>query len=173
MNEEETMDEREEETATAAPSPTEASTEESAVEESGTDTSEDPAPESEPAGDGESEGDESYRRQAEEDLAEIARLDPAAGEYTHLGEMPGALRFAELRGLGLSVREAYYAVRGASDEKPLAERGGRAHLHGSVPGRAAAVGIGMSAGEIEGARRLFPHLSDREITALYRRVREN
>ena len=117
--------------------------------------------------------DDVYRRQAEEDLLELQRIDPDAANYRHLGEMPGALRFAELRGLGLSVEEAYYAVRGARGEKPVANRGGRAHLHASVPGRAASGGVGMTVGEIENARRLFPGLPDREIASLWRRVNEN
>lgn len=139
-----------------------------------TDPTEDPVG-SAPARDGnaEAETDEIYRKQAEEDLAELRRLDPEASGYRHLGEMPGALRFAELRGLGLSVEEAYYAVRGSFGEKPSPDRGGRAHLHGSVPGRAAAGGIGMTVGEIEQARRLFPGLPDREIASLWRRVNEN
>ena len=114
-----------------------------------------------------------YEKQAEDDLAELKRLAPEAAGYRHLGEMPGALRFAELRGLGLSVEEAYYAVCGKNTGKPSLDRGGRAHLHGSVPGRAASGGVGMSVGEIEAARRLFPGLSDREITSLFRRVNEN
>ena len=123
--------------------------------------------------DGRTTDDPVYRQMAEDDLAELKRIDPAAADYRHLGEMPGALRFAELRGLGLSVSEAYYAVRGANAEKPSPDRGGRAHLHGSVPGRAAASGVGMTVGEIESARRLFPGLSDREIATLWRRVNEN
>ena len=117
--------------------------------------------------------DDVYRRQAEEDLLELRRIDPDAANYRHLGEMPGALRFAELRGLGLSVEEAYYAVRGALGAKPSLDRGGRAHLHASVPGRAASGGVGMTVGEIENARRLFPGLPDREIASLWRRVNEN
>ena len=113
-----------------------------------------------------------YEKQAENDLAELKAIDPETAYYRHIGEMPGALRFAELRELGLSVEEAYYAVRGAADEKPLPDRGGRAHLHGSVPGRAASGGVGMTVGEIEAARRLFPNLPDREIASLFRRVNE-
>ena len=113
-----------------------------------------------------------FARQAENDLAELKAIDPAASLYRHIGEMPGALRFAELRELGLSVEEAYYAVRGSAGEKPLPDRGGRAHLHGSVPGRAASGGVGMTVGEIEAARRLFPNLPDREIASLFRRVNE-
>lgn len=116
---------------------------------------------------------EIYEKQAEEDLLELQKIDPDAASYRHLGEMPGALRFAELRGLGLSVEEAYCAVRGAKTEKPLPDRGGRAHLHASVPGRAASGGVGMTVGEIESARRLFPGLPDREIASLWRRVNEN
>ena len=118
------------------------------------------------------DGDVRFERQAENDLAELQAIDPDAARYRHIGEMPGALRFAELRELGLSVEEAYYAVRGAASEKPLPERGGRAHLHGSVPGRAATGGVGMTVGEIEAARRLFPNLPDREIASLFRRVNE-
>ncbi len=115
---------------------------------------------------------ERFERQAENDLAELQAIDPDAARYRHIGEMPGALRFAELRELGLSVEEAYYAVRGAASEKPLPDRGGRAHLHASVPGRAASGGVGMTVGEIEAARRLFPNLPDREIASLFRRVNE-
>ncbi|MBP5428684.1 MAG: hypothetical protein J6Z04_05310 [Clostridia bacterium] len=135
---------------------------------SGDDPDGENAPEETPDGD-----DERYRRQAESDLAELQRIDPAAAGYRHLGEMPGALRFAELRGLGLTVEEAYFAVRGAVVEKTDPDRGGRAHLHGSVPGRAASGGNGMTVGEIENARRLFPGLPDREIASLWRRVNEN
>ena len=131
------------------------------------DEPDDPAQEADPA------QDESFRRQAEEDLARLRLLDPETAAYRHLGEMPGAIRFAELRELGLSVEEAYYAVRGANPEKPSPDRGGRAHLHASVPGRAASGGAGMTVGEIEAARRLFPGLPDREIASLYRRVNEN
>lgn len=131
------------------------------------DEPDDPAQEADPA------QDESFRRQAEEDLARLRLLDPETAVYRHLGEMPGAIRFAELRELGLSVEEAYYAVRGANPEKPSPDRGGRAHLHASVPGRAASGGAGMTVGEIEAARRLFPGLPDREIASLYRRVNEN
>lgn len=130
------------------------------------DEPDDPAPETAPA------EDETFRRQAEEDLARLRLIDPETAAYRHLGEMPGAIRFAELREMGLSVEEAYYAVRGAKSEKPSPDRGGRAHLHASVPGRAAAGGVGMTVGEIEAARRLFPNLPDREIASLYRRVNE-
>ena len=128
------------------------------------DEPDDPAPDPAP--------DETFRRQAEEDLARLRLLDPETAAYHHLGEMPGAIRFAELREMGLSVEEAYYAVRGTNPEKPSPDRGGRAHLHASVPGRAASGGVGMTVGEIEAARRLFPGLPDREIASLYRRVNE-
>lgn len=137
------------------------------------DGTDDPAPETDPAQEADPAQDESFRRQAEEDLARLRLLDPETAAYRHLGEMPGAIRFAELRELGLSVEEAYYAVRGANPEKPSPDRGGRAHLHASVPGRAASGGAGMTVGEIEAARRLFPGLPDREIASLYRRVNEN
>ena len=156
---------------TVLPEPGEAETDVAVTEpvpvgEEGNDAPE-PSAETLPADD-----EKTFRRQAEEDLAKLKEVAPETAAYGHLGEMPGALRFAELRELGLSVEEAYYAVRGAVGAKPLPDRGGRAHLHGSVPGRAASGGVGMTAGEIEAARRLFPGLPDREIASLYRRVNE-
>lgn len=157
--------------------PEETATEETAEEILPTEAGAEPEPETEPEeetqGPDPTEGGDRFRRQAEEDLARLRELDPETAGYRHLGEMPGAIRFAELRELGLSVEEAYYAVRGAKVEKPSLDRGGRAHLHASVPGRAASGGVGMTVGEIEAARRLFPGLPDREIASLYRRVNEN
>ena len=106
-----------------------------------------------------------YARLAAEDLAEIKRLDPAYAPAAHLSELPFARRFAQLRDLGLSVREALAAAR------PQFERtDGRAHLTPVSPrGTRTPEGV-LDRERMREARMLFGDLSDAEINALYRRV---
>lgn len=106
-----------------------------------------------------------YAKMAEEDLAEIKRLDPAYAPAAHLGELPFAARFAELRDLGLSVKEALAA---AAPRFPRTD--GRAHLRAVAPRGGKAAPEGLAPSELKNARALFYGLSDSEINALYRRV---
>ena len=112
-------------------------------------------------------GEESvdYEKLAAEDLAEIKRLDPSYAPAAHLGELPFARRFAELRDLGLSVKEALAAA------SPRFERGdGRNHLRAVAPrGARAAEGM-LDRDSMKEAKLLFGNLSENEINALYRRV---
>ncbi len=106
-----------------------------------------------------------FAEMAEKDLAELKRLFPETEGICALWEMPNAVRFGELRELGLSVREAYMAC------SPLREReNNRGHLRSSVPRRVGGAGMRMSGSEFDAARKLFPNMSEREIHALYRRV---
>ena len=105
-----------------------------------------------------------YRALAASDLAEVKRLAPALGGLSHLGAMPNAARFGELREMGLSVSEALGALG------HLGKSENRAHLRSSVPRRVGIDAPRMSYGELEQARRLFPEMSEREIARLYRRV---
>lgn len=106
-----------------------------------------------------------YERMAAEDLAEIKRLDPAYAPASHLGELPFATRFAELRDLGLSVREALAAAA-----PRFARTDGRSHLRAVAPRGGKAAPEGLAPGDMKAARSLFYGLSDSEINALYRRV---
>ncbi|MBE6655966.1 MAG: hypothetical protein E7609_03715 [Ruminococcaceae bacterium] len=106
-----------------------------------------------------------YERLASEDLAEIKRLDPAYAPAAHLGELPFARRFAELRDLGLSVKEALAAAA------PRFERhDGRAHLRAVVPRGTRAPEDTLDRDRMKEAKQLFGGLSEAEINALYRRV---
>lgn len=106
-----------------------------------------------------------YEAMAAEDLAAIKRLDPAYAPAAHLGELPFAHRFAELRDLGLSVEEALAAA-----VPRFARSDNRAHLR-AVSARAAKAPTGtMSREQLKEARMLFSGLSDQEINALHRRV---
>ena len=106
-----------------------------------------------------------YARRASEDLAEIKRLDPAYAPASHLAELPFALRFAQLRDLGLSVAEALAAARPRFDRTD-----GRAHLTPLAPRGARAPEGNLDRERMKEARMLFGDLSDAEINALYRRV---
>jgi hypothetical protein len=111
-----------------------------------------------------------FRAMAEEDLRELKSMVPSLRGLRHLGEMPGALRYAELRELGLSVREAYLAACGRLGDGTRPTSDNRRHLHSTVPKGVSSAGSTMSVGEMEEARRLFSGLPEREILALYRRV---
>ena len=106
-----------------------------------------------------------YARMAAEDLAEIKRLDPSYAPASHLGELPFAQRFAELRDMGLSVREALAAAAPRFDRTD-----GRSHLRAVAPRGGKAAPEGLAASDMKAARSLFYGLSDSEINALYRRV---
>ena len=106
-----------------------------------------------------------YAAMAAEDLLEVRRLCPDFRELESLAELPLASRFGELRELGLSVSEALGALGLSGDRHDT-----RSHLRASVPKRLGDAGARMMPSELEGARRLFPKLSEREITRLYRRV---
>ncbi len=113
-----------------------------------------------------------YDRLAEEDLAKIKKLVPALSGITHIGELPGANRYAELRDLGLGVEEAFWAAcRGVVGTGRTVHYDNRSHLHSAVPRGVAGNPAVMSAAEMSAARDLFDDLSDAEIQKLYARCR--
>ena len=74
-------------------------------------------------------------------------------------------RYAQLRSLGLTAKEAYFAVASSSPRPD-----NRAHLSTSVPRAARSPHGAMSPRELEAAREIFFGLSDRQIEDLYRKV---
>ena len=108
-----------------------------------------------------------YAALAASDLAEIKRLSRDFAEVEHLSELPFARRFAELRDLGLSVKEALAAVT------PLREGvSGKSHLRSAVPRPSYIPEDSLSHEEMRKAKDLFYGLSEKEINALYRRVKQ-
>ena len=109
--------------------------------------------------------DVDYAALAVSDLAEIKSLCREFAAVEQLSDLPFARRFAELRDLGLSVKEAL----GAS--LPLRESGGgKAHLKSAVPRPAYLPENSLSHEDMRKAKELFYGLSEKEINALYRRV---
>jgi len=107
------------------------------------------------------------------DYSELAESDAAAlrqefSELSTLGsitELSNPMRYAELRDLGLTPREAYLATR-----EEIPRRNNRTHLTPQVPRAATVAAEGMTDRELSEARDLFSGLSDREIRRLYKKV---
>lgn len=106
-----------------------------------------------------------YAALAAEDLAEIKRLDPAYAPAAHLGDLPFAHRFAQLRDLGLSVAEALAAAAPRFDRYD-----GRSHLRAVAPRGTRAPEGTLDREHMKEAKLLFDGMSEAEINALYRRV---
>ena len=107
-----------------------------------------------------------FEAMAASDLSEIKKLVPELSDVDHLGKLPFAHRFAELRELGLSVKEALYATM-----PTYTRENGKSHLKGSVPRGKGALLDSLSVSEMREAKDLFYGLSEAEINSLYRRVR--
>ena len=98
------------------------------------------------------------------DVSELSSEFPELKGLKDITELNNPLRYAALRDLGLTPREAYLATA----KRPAQDT--RAHLR-AAHGRSAAAGVGMmSQEELARARDLFPSLSDRELHKLYKRV---
>ena len=106
-----------------------------------------------------------YEMLAASDLKEIQMLSPDFADVRHLSELPFARRFAELREMGLSVKEALFATLPS-----LPRQGGKSHLQSSVPRAKGRGEDSLSTEEMRAAKDLFYGLSEKEINALYRRV---
>lgn len=111
------------------------------------------------------DGQISYEQLAIQDLAELKESFPELRSIQSVAALPCALRYAELRDLGLSAKEAYLAtgrIAGRQDN--------RSHLHSSVPKGVAGAGTSMKPSELSAARELFTSLSDADIQRLFKRV---
>ena len=116
-------------------------------------------------------GEEKEEKPALSDIleADYEELIAEFSELLSLGDitkMDGAIRYGELRELGLSPREAYLASR----KRPARESRARAHLTPAMPHSARRSGISMPRSEFRIAREIFAGLSDSEIEALYKKV---
>ena len=117
---------------------------------------------------------EDYEARAAADTEALNLLFPSLA-LTSLGELDAPVRFAELRELGLSVEEAFYA----SNHRMLAgtvalptpdeRRAGKAHMTTARPS-ASGKGVEVPPSVLHQAHRIFEGMSDREIASLYKRT---
>ena len=117
---------------------------------------------------GPKEGAIDYAALMEEDLLALRREIPSLSGLGSVLELDDPTRYAALRELGLSPREAYYATARRADPPPPSYDN-RSHLRPSV-GKVAQGGATMTASELHAARALFGDLSDAALHSLYRRA---
>ena len=124
-----------------------------------------------PEAEAEYEAKSEYDAEPDEEITHKPEID-VGGEISALeSEFPGVNlsgdteRYLELRTLGLSPREAYFASASRSYKFDT-----RSHLTSAMPKRATSPTGSMSVREMAEARELFPGLSDRQIENLYKSV---
>lgn len=110
-------------------------------------------------------GEIDYAALAKEDMRELIAAFPHLEGKKSIAELDNPLRYAALRDLGLTPREAFLAT-----SAPVIKYDNRSHLSGAVPRRAGSASDMLGAGELMAARELFADLSDREIQKLYKKV---
>ena len=116
-------------------------------------------------GAGEDGGKIDYESLMREDLAELKREFSELGDIDSLTELSNPLRYAALRDLGLSPKEAYLAT---TPRKPITDN--RSHLSAAVSRSMSRPATSIPPAQLRMARELFRDMSDAEINALYRRV---
>lgn len=116
-----------------------------------------------------------FEKKMKADFAEIQREYPETRSLKSLTEIENLAKFGRFRDMGLSPKEAYAAanpdsmrrsVAAATKQQSLNDT--KAHLKSAVPVGSKDDGIVMSKRELAEWRDLFPHLSDKEISKLYR-----
>ncbi len=113
----------------------------------------------------EGDGEKYFDKLAKEDIDEIHRAFPESREIESVTQLDNPLRYAALRDLGLTAREAYLATQSRREHYD-----NRKHLRGSVPSASYASSDAMSQAELSVARELFSGLDDRELQRLYKKV---
>lgn len=116
-----------------------------------------------------------FEKKMVSDFAEIQREFPETRNLKSLREIENLAKFGRFRDLGLSPKEAYAAanpdsvrssVAAATRQQSLNET--KAHLKSAVPAGSKDDGIAISKKELPVWRDLFPNLSDKEISKLYK-----
>lgn len=116
-----------------------------------------------------------FEKKMKADFAEIQREYPETRSLKSLTEIENLGKFGRFRDMGLSPKEAYAAanpdsmrrsVAAATKQQSLNDT--KAHLKSAVPVGSKDDGIVMTKRELAEWRDLFPNLSDKEISKLYR-----
>lgn len=117
-------------------------------------------------------------RMVAKDMSELHSAFPETKDISKFEDIPNARRYAELRDLGLSVREAYNAANPearrtaiTNSVKQQAINASKSHLKSNVPIASKDTSVKITRAEMETMRDLFPDKSDKEIIALYKKTK--
>ena len=108
-----------------------------------------------------------YSEVEKADVAELKSTFPELEELNSITELKNPMRYAALRDLGLSPKEAYLATE---ETRRPARYNNRSHLVGAVPAQSYGNYLSMTKNELESARQIFGDLSDAELQRLYKKV---
>ena len=94
-----------------------------------------------------------------------SELEALGNEFPEINLGEREARYSELRALGLTEKEAFFA---SASRAPRADT--RSHLGGGMPKMARSPMGAMPRRELEAAHEIFSGLSDRQIENLYKKV---
>lgn len=111
------------------------------------------------------------------DLAEVHAAYPSTRGYTSVKQLPNFSEFARLRDLGVSPKQAYIAANpdavtaaAAESARQRSMNDGKGHLKPAVRKSSKDNSLVLSKKDMAMYRDTFPHLSDKEILALYKQA---
>ena len=117
-------------------------------------------------------------KMVQSDLNELHNHFPETKGITKFESIPNCKRYAELRDLGLSVKEAYTAANPDARREAIANsvkqqtiNASKSHLKSNVPIASKDTSIKITRAEMDQMRDLFPDKSDKELVALYKKTK--
>lgn len=118
-----------------------------------------------------------FEKKMKADLLEVQAAYPETKNLTSIEQIENFSKFGMLRDKGLSPKEAYAAANADSIRKSVASavkqqslNETKNHLKSSVPKGSKDNSITMPKSALKEWKDLFPHLSDKEIVALYKKT---
>lgn len=117
-------------------------------------------------------------RMVASDLNELHSLFPETKDIAKFENIPNCRRYAELRDMGLSVREAYSAANPDARREAVVNsvkqqtiNASKSHLRSNVPIASKDTSVKITRAEMDQMRELFPDKSDKELVALYKKTK--
>jgi hypothetical protein len=117
-------------------------------------------------------------KMVQSDLNELHNLFPETKSIAKFESIPNCKRYAELRDLGLSVKEAYTAANPDARREAIANsvkqqtiNASKSHLKSNVPIASKDTSIKITRGEMAQMKELFPEKSYKELVALYKKTK--
>lgn len=116
-------------------------------------------------------------RMAAADINELHSMFPETKDIAKLEDIPNCLRYAQLRDMGLTVKEAYSAANPDGRREAVANavkqqtiNASKSHLKSNVPIASKDASVKISRAEMNQMREMFPEKSDKELIALYKKT---
>lgn len=106
-----------------------------------------------------------YEQVAKDDMIALLSEFPELRGKTSITELDNPLRYAALRDMGLSAREAYLAT-----SRVARRYDNRSHIVSAVPHAVRSAECDMNMTDLKSAREIFSDLSDSQIQKLYKKV---